>query len=77
MAPVDYQALFSAHREHLWGLCYRVTGSAAVHEPFGGITIVHTDGAAELHVQPVSTLHAEQPSLAVVLPSSQSSLVSS
>ncbi len=29
MAPVDYQALFSAHREHLWGLCYRVTGSAA------------------------------------------------
>lgn len=29
MATVDYQALFSAHREHLWGLCYRVTGSAA------------------------------------------------
>jgi RNA polymerase sigma factor (sigma-70 family) len=29
VAPVDYQALFSAHREHLWGLCYRVTGSAA------------------------------------------------
>lgn len=29
MTPVDYQALFSAHREHLWGLCYRVTGSAA------------------------------------------------
>lgn len=29
MAPVDYDALFSAHREHLWGLCYRVTGSAA------------------------------------------------
>lgn len=29
MAPIDYQALFSAHREHLWGLCYRVTGSAA------------------------------------------------
>ena len=29
MAPVDYQALFAAHREHLWGLCYRVTGSAA------------------------------------------------
>jgi len=29
VAPVDYQALFEAHREHLWGLCYRVTGSAA------------------------------------------------
>lgn len=29
MAPVDYRALFSAHREHLWGLCYRITGSAA------------------------------------------------
>jgi RNA polymerase sigma-70 factor, ECF subfamily len=29
VAHVDYQALFSAHREHLWGLCYRVTGSAA------------------------------------------------
>jgi RNA polymerase sigma-70 factor, ECF subfamily len=29
VAPIDYHALFSAHREHLWGLCYRVTGSAA------------------------------------------------
>lgn len=29
MTPVDYPALFTAHREHLWGLCYRVTGSAA------------------------------------------------
>lgn len=29
MSLVDYQALFSAHREHLWGLCYRMTGSAA------------------------------------------------
>lgn len=29
MAFVDYHALFSEHREHLWGLCYRVTGSAA------------------------------------------------
>lgn len=29
MATVDYQTLFLAHREHLWGLCYRVTGSAA------------------------------------------------
>lgn len=29
MPAIDYQALFSAHREHLWGLCYRMTGSAA------------------------------------------------
>lgn len=29
MTTVDYHALFQAHREHLWGLCYRVTGSAA------------------------------------------------
>lgn len=29
MSTVDYHALFEAHREHLWGLCYRVTGSAA------------------------------------------------
>lgn len=29
MTTVDYELLFTAHREHLWGLCYRVTGSAA------------------------------------------------
>jgi RNA polymerase sigma-70 factor, ECF subfamily len=29
VTAVDYQALFAAHREHLWGLCYRMTGSAA------------------------------------------------
>ena len=28
MASIDYDALFSAHHEYLWGLCYRVTGSA-------------------------------------------------
>ncbi|MCA9648960.1 MAG: sigma-70 family RNA polymerase sigma factor [Myxococcales bacterium] len=29
MTTVDYHALFRSHREHLWGLCYRMTGSAA------------------------------------------------
>ena len=29
MSAIDYAQLFEAHREHLWGLCYRVTGSAA------------------------------------------------
>jgi len=29
MPSSDYGTLFSAHREHLWGLCYRMTGSAA------------------------------------------------
>ena len=29
MGSIDYDTLFSAHREHLWGLCYRITGSAA------------------------------------------------
>lgn len=29
MTAVDYQAIFATHREHLWGLCYRITGSAA------------------------------------------------
>ncbi len=32
MSHVDYEALFSSHREHLWGLCYRMTGSAAEAE---------------------------------------------
>jgi RNA polymerase sigma-70 factor (ECF subfamily) len=26
---MDFAELFETHREHLWGLCYRVTGSAA------------------------------------------------
>ncbi len=29
MTSPDYDALWSDHREHLWGLCYRMTGSAA------------------------------------------------
>ncbi|MEM7154296.1 MAG: sigma-70 family RNA polymerase sigma factor [Myxococcota bacterium] len=29
MTSIDYDRLFATHREHLWGLCYRVTGSAA------------------------------------------------
>lgn len=28
-APVDFGAVFADHRELLWGLCYRMTGSAA------------------------------------------------
>jgi len=29
MTTTDYDALFAAHRDHLWGLGYRITGSAA------------------------------------------------
>ena len=29
MTSIDYDRLFATHREHLWGLCYRVTGTAA------------------------------------------------
>lgn len=38
MTSVDYHALFEAHREHLWGLCYRMTGSAADAEDLVQLT---------------------------------------
>src|SRR5689334_5284141 len=51
--------------------------NGAVHEPFAVATIVHTLGSALSHVHPLSTLQPVQPSLFVVLPSSQSSVPSS
>ena len=60
-APVDYDALFSAHREHLWGLCYRVTGSAADAED-----LVQETFARALSRPPADTTRPWRPWLARV-----------
>lgn len=61
MASVDYHALFSAHREHLWGLCYRVTGSAADAED-----LVQETFARALEKPPADTERPWRPWLARV-----------
>ncbi len=61
VATVDYQALFSAHREHLWGLCYRVTGSAADAED-----LVQETFRRALEKPPVDTERPWRPWLARV-----------
>jgi RNA polymerase sigma-70 factor (ECF subfamily) len=61
VAPIDYHALFSAHREHLWGLCYRVTGSAADAED-----LVQETFRRALEKPPVDTERPWRPWLARV-----------
>ncbi|MCX4242075.1 sigma-70 family RNA polymerase sigma factor [Paraliomyxa miuraensis] len=61
MASVDYHALFSSHREHLWGLCYRMTGSAADAED-----LVQDTFARALEKPPADTESPWRPWLARV-----------
>ncbi len=61
MPNIDYEALFSAHREHLWGLCYRMTGSAAEAED-----LVQDTFARALDKPPADTTRPWRPWLARV-----------